>query len=226
MKRLLLATSVVAFSLLIAGCNSDSVKDAEKTSKEETQKPTMLEQGAFYVPTSEDQAAAELEEYFREMELLYGDQISGNTSSGEGGASAVQGQSKFTKYTDLSAKFMEYCETGNVDGMFSLYYDNALEKTYERVKDDLTKEEFRSRLQQEMLTVYDYEEMEYGSSDMPAMSSPLSYVNQFLYRSGLETLTLTDAQVTDCTNLRVYKQNGYAYDYILACIEGYWYVVS
>ena len=225
MKRILLATAFVALSVLAVGCNSDSKDKAVDTKKEEEiVAPTMFDMGAFHVPTEEEQAEAELQEYFNEMDRLYGDQISSGGASQSSGV--VHGDYKFTEYTELSDKFMEFCENGDVDGMFSLYYDNGLMKTYERMKDKLTLDQFKSLIKEEMATVYSFEEMEYGSEDMPEISSPLSYVNQFLYRAGLEPLQLTENQVTDCANLRVYKNGGYPSDYILACIDGFWYLVS
>ena len=133
---------------------------------------------------------------------------------------------KFTEYEKLTDRFMEYCESGNVEGVYSLYYDNMLEKLYDGMKDKITKEQFDGLLREEMATIYSFEEFEYGCPEMPAMSSPLSYVNQLLYNSGRESLKLTDAQVSNCVDLRVYKEGAaYPSDHMMACIEGYWYFV-
>ena len=101
-----------------------------------------------------------------------------------------------------------------------------LEDLYERVSDKLSKSEFDALLKEEMATIYSFEEFEYGCEEMPAMSSPLSYVNQLLYNSGGESLELTDAQVSNCVDLRVYKEgSAYPSDHMMACIEGYWYFI-
>lgn len=137
-----------------------------------------------------------------------------------------QEKEKFTEYEKLTDRFMEYCESGNVEGIYSLYYDNMLEKMYDGMSDKLTKEQFDALLKEEMATIYSFEEFEYGCPEMPAMSSPLSYVNQLLYNTGEESLKLTDAQVTNCVDLRVYKEgSAYPSDHMMACIEGYWYFV-
>jgi hypothetical protein len=137
-----------------------------------------------------------------------------------------QEKEKFTEYEKLTDRFMEYCESGNVEGIYSLYYDNMLEKMYDGMSDKLTKEQFDALLKEEMATIYSFEEFEYGCPEMPAMSSPLSYVNQLLYNTGEESLKLTDAQVSNCVDLRVYKEgSAYPSDHMMACIEGYWYFV-
>lgn len=134
---------------------------------------------------------------------------------------------KFTQYQMLTARFMEYCQSGNVEGMYSLYYDNRLEKTYNRISDKISKQEFEALLKEEMSTVYSYREFEYGCAEMPDMSSPLSYVNQFLYNSGSEVLNLPEAKVTNCVNLRVYKEGeAYPSDYMMICTDGLWYIVG
>ena len=141
-------------------------------------------------------------------------------------AEVEQEKEKFTEYEKLTDRFMEYCESGNVEGIYSLYYDNMLEKMYDRMSDKLTKEQFDALLKEEMATIYSFEEFEYGCPEMPAMSSPLSYVNQLLYNTGEESLKLTDAQVSNCVDLRVYKEgSAYPSDHMMACIEGYWYFV-
>lgn len=133
---------------------------------------------------------------------------------------------KFKDYETLTDRFMEYCEAGNLEGIYDLYYDNMLEDLYERVSDKLSKSEFDALLKEEMATIYSFEEFEYGCEEMPAMSSPLSYVNQLLYNSGGESLELTDAQVSNCVDLRVYKEgSAYPSDHMMACIEGYWYFI-
>jgi len=135
-------------------------------------------------------------------------------------------QEKFTEYTDLTDRFMEYCENGNLEGMYSLYYDDMLTKTYQRISDKVSKEEFDAGIKAEMESVYSYEEFEYGCPEMPAMSSPLSYVNQLMSYSGGDPLELTDDRVTNCVNLRVYKYDtAYPSDHMMACIDGYWYFV-
>lgn len=139
---------------------------------------------------------------------------------------AINSKEKFTTYQDLINRFMEYCEGGNLEGVYGLYYDDLLTKTYKRISDKVSKEEFDEGLKAEMATIYSYEEFEYGCPEMPAMSSPLSYVNQLMYYSGGESLDLTDDKVTNCVDLRVYKyDSAYPSDHMLACIEGYWYFV-
>lgn len=141
-------------------------------------------------------------------------------------AEVEQEKEKFTEYEKLTDRFMEYCESGNVEGIYSLYYDNMLEKMYDGMSDKLTKDQFDALLKEEMATIYSFEEFEYGCPEMPAMSSPLSYVNQLLYNTGEESLKLTDAQVSNCVDLRVYKEgSAYPSDHMMACIEGYWYFV-
>lgn len=127
---------------------------------------------------------------------------------------------------ELIEKFTEYCKNGDVDGMYSLYYDDMLIKMREKLSDKLSADEFDSMLKAEMLSIVDYETFEYGCAEMPEISSPLSYVNQLLYYAGSDSLELTDSQVTDCVDLRVYIENAsQPSDHMLACIEGGWYFI-
>ncbi len=136
-------------------------------------------------------------------------------------------QEKFTDHTLLLERFMEYCENGNVEGMYSLYYDDMLTKTFEKNSGDLSKEEFDKGLKAQMQSIVYYEEFAYGGEEMLALNSPLSYINQLLYYAGVaELLQVTEEQVSDCVDVRVYKADGgYPSDHMLACIDGYWYFV-
>ncbi len=139
---------------------------------------------------------------------------------------ALDKREKFTRYEDLTNRFMEYCQSGNLEGVYSLYYDDLLTKTYQRISDKITKEEFDAGIKAEMETIYSYEEFEYGCDKMPTISSPLSYVNQLIYHTGGETLKLSDSQVSNCVDLRVYRyESAYPSDHMMACIDGYWYFV-
>ena len=150
----------------------------------------------------------------------------GKESATDKAIEALDNKEKFTQYQDLVDRFMEYCESGNLEGVYDLYYDDLLTKTYKRISDKVSKQEFEAGIKAEMESIYSYEEFEYGCEEMPPMSSPLSYVNQLMYYSGGEALKLTDAQVSNCVDLRVYKYDtAYPSDHMLACIEGYWYFV-
>ncbi|MBP3579915.1 MAG: hypothetical protein J6K12_01570 [Clostridia bacterium] len=91
----------------------------------------------------------------------------------------------------------------------------------------MSKEEFDAALKAQMQSIVDYEEFAYGGTEMPALSSPLSYINQLLYYAGVaELLQVTEEQVSDCVDVRVYRADGgYPADHMLACIDGYWYFV-
>lgn len=133
---------------------------------------------------------------------------------------------KFESYQDLTDRFMEYCEAGDLEGVYSLYYDDLLTKTYERISDKVSKDEFEAGIIAEMQSVYSFEEFEYGCAEMPAMSSPLSYVNQLMYYSGGDPLEIEESRVTNCVDLRVYKMNSsHPSDHMMACIDGYWYFI-
>ena len=130
----------------------------------------------------------------------------------------------FASDEELAEKFMEVCEQGDVEKMYALYYNDMLGATYERIKENDSKEDFDATLKEEMRTISRYELYKYGGEELTASVSPLYYVDYMHYSSSGEDTGLTDEQVTDCSVLRVYKDNSAYSDHMLAKIDGEWYV--
>ncbi len=125
---------------------------------------------------------------------------------------------------EFAEKFIDISKSGNIEEMYELYYDDMLNQTYERVKHNLTKEQFDSMIKEEMISITDYELIEYGSEEMPATVPALDYVDYLYYiNTGSET-SLTEEMVTSCAKLCVDTQNGYS-EHIIAEINGEWYLI-
>lgn len=132
---------------------------------------------------------------------------------------------KYETADELAEKFMSVCKDGNVGEMYNLYYDDMLDDMYERVKNNLSREQFDSYIKSEMMSFVDYELTEYGEENMQTTSSPLFNLNYIFYRAtGTET-DFTEDMVTSCANIRLYSENGNATDHVFAEINGSWYVV-
>ncbi len=131
---------------------------------------------------------------------------------------------EYTEYTDLTDAFMEYCKQGDVEKISSLYYGDLFEKLRSNAT-HLTDEQFDEAMKADMATIYSFEEYFFGCEELPPINSPLGYVNQIYHNAFGEVLPLTDQQVTDCCDLRVYKTNGAFADHMMAKIDGLWYFV-
>lgn len=130
----------------------------------------------------------------------------------------------YDTYEALVDDFMLLCEEGNVDVLFSMYYDDFLERALNLSETGMTLEEFKPLLKEEMMQIFDKEIYEYGSSDLPANSSPLEYVNHMFSRNTGEMTGLSDEQVTNMVVLRVFRDTGYR-DHAVVRIDGTWYLV-
>ncbi len=133
---------------------------------------------------------------------------------------------KFEKYTDLTDKFMEICENGDIKELYHLYYGDFLEGMRLNMDAVPTKEAFEAGLKSNMLTITGFDEYEYGTMEMPPTQTPGSYAN-FIYSqvNGGKTLPLSDADIEDCVNLVVYINNMYQTNHFMAKINGYWYFI-
>ena len=146
------------------------------------------------------------------------------SNGAEAESAEIQQNGSFATDEELADKFMEICKEGDVEKMYALYYNDMLGETYERIKENVSKEDFDAALKEEMLTISSCELYKYGGEELTASVSPLYYVDYMHYRSSGEDTGLTDEQVTDCSVLRVYKDNSSYSDHMLAKIDGEWYV--
>lgn len=138
----------------------------------------------------------------------------------------VAAKFQFEEYTDLTDKFMEICKEGDVDTLYDLYYDDYLAKMRENMAEVPDKKIFDANLKNEMLNIVDFEEFEYGGSELLAIQSPGSYVAYIYYQvNNQKDLPLSDSDVQDCVDLRVYLSNGGYTDHMMAKIDGYWYLI-
>jgi len=137
---------------------------------------------------------------------------------------AEEGTVRFKSSEEITEAFMNACKDGDTETMYSLYYNNMLDATYERIKDNISKEDFDERLKTEMTSFTTHEVYNYGDEDLPSTVSPLYYVDYTNYgMTGADT-GLTEEQVTDCAVLRVYNETGAYSDHMFAKIDGDWYV--
>lgn len=130
----------------------------------------------------------------------------------------------YDTYEALVDDFMLVCQEGNVDLLFSMYYDDYLDRALNLSNTGMTLEEFKPLLKDEMMQIFDKEIYEYGSSDLPANSGPLEYVNHMFSKNTGELTGLKDEQVTNMVVLRVFRDTGYR-DHAVVKIDGTWYIV-
>lgn len=134
---------------------------------------------------------------------------------------------KYESIQALSDAFMDICKRGDADAMYALYYDNLLEKRVEEMcTDEESRKMYDANFASEMATVADFDEFEYGSTDLPPTMTAYQYVYTF-YSSATDggELPVTEDRIDNCADLRVYREDGTYRDHMMARIDGYWYLV-
>ncbi len=133
----------------------------------------------------------------------------------------------YTSAQQITDAFMQVCRDKDVQKMYDMYYNDMLDKTYERIKDNITRENFDLLLSEEMESIESYELYEYGKCEEVAASvSPLYYVDYINYSATGEETGIPEESVTSCAVLRVFKNDGGQSDHMLAEIDGAWYVTQ
>jgi hypothetical protein len=128
----------------------------------------------------------------------------------------------YKNYEELADRFIEICRAGDTEAMYGLYYDDLLTKRREEM--GAPKQEYDSIMLENMQHITDFEEYRYGEGEL-IMNTPAQYVNQFFYRANEKAFPYTDVVIDDFVDLRAYFSNGAYIDFMLAKIDGFWYMV-
>lgn len=143
------------------------------------------------------------------------------------GDSEEQKEVKYESIEALSDSFMEICKNGDVEGMYALYYDDMLKKiSSETYTGENAEKMLQASLVSEMATIVDFDEYEYGSTDLPPTMTAYQYVATFY--SGATNggeLDIDADRIDNCADLRVYRNDGTYRDHMMARIDGYWYLI-
>lgn len=174
-----------------------------------------------------DKSTSQTEESGKSQGTNSSENSSENSAEGSSDSKkdADSSEGKYKSKDDLADEFMKICADGDTEKMYQLYYDDIMGKTYDRIKDQVSKEDFDKLLSDEMKSLTRNEVIAYGSEELPNTVSPLYYVDYLYYSTtGGESTGLTDEQCTDCAVLRVYKEDSTYSDHMMACIDGAWYL--
>ena len=128
----------------------------------------------------------------------------------------------YKNYEDLADRFIEICKEGDTEAMYGLYYDDLLTKRREEM--NAPKSEFDAVMLDNMQHIDGFEEYRYGEGEL-IMNTPAQYVNQIFYKANGKAFPYTDIYIDDVVDLRAYFENGAYIDFMLARIDGFWYMV-
>ena len=156
------------------------------------------------------------DDYAAESEIEYIDVASAVASS----------KYKFESFTELTDKFMEVCEGGDVDELYHLYFPGFLEGMRLNMEEVQEKEFFDSGLRANMQRITGFDEYEYGSPELSHAGTPASYA-AFIYSqvNNGKQLPLHSSEIEDCVGLVLYIDNMYETNHFMAKIGGYWYLI-
>lgn len=129
---------------------------------------------------------------------------------------------QYETYQELFNKFVEACNTGDIETLYSLYYNDMLTSRCEN--SGVPKNEYDSNLRSYMIALEDFEEYPYGEDVLLSSQSPLGYINELHYKAYGESFPYNDVTVNDCVAVRGYLTNGATMDFMLAQIDGCWYM--